>query len=375
MALEQQLQRWKNAGLISPEQVDSIRAFEKRRDRPRLVYAVASLAGLAVAIGLVSIVASNWDLIPGRLKLVLDAVVLIAVGQAVVQLRTRPPTWLGDAATIIFYGLTLASIALIGQVYQLGGNTALALGLWSALTFGVFCLGSSARLGTLWLIGLMVTYFVGLSAFAESGSGRTEHALAAVYWAPLAALELGRSAWLRRVRPSYARVFRALGWTELVALAALTSFAFYDARAPGERIPWLVIGVSLVATGWMCFRIQPTPVGRAERLLLAVTFAASHLPMFMPHGKWALAAALSFIGVFAVLAFVLHRKGRSSLLHVATAAIGVRLLVVYFEVFGTLLDTGLGLVLGGLLTLVITWLWVRKRKDFDQKLRAREIAP
>ena len=373
MALEQQLQRWKNADLISPEQAEHIRAFEKRRDRPRLVYAVAGLAGLAVAIGLVSIVASNWDLIPGRLKLVLDAVVMIAVGQAVVQLRTRPPTWLGDAATIIFHGLTLASIALIGQVYQLGGSTALALGLWSALTFGLFCLGSSARLGTLWLIGLMVTYFAGLSAFAESGSERTEHALAAVYWAPLAALALGRSAWLRRVRPSYARVFRALGWTELVALAALTSFAFYDARAPGERIPWLVIGVSLVATGWMCFRIQPTPVGRAERLLLAVTFAASHLPMFMPHGKWPLAAALSFIGVFAVLAFLLHRKGRSSLLHVATAAIGVRLLVVYFEVFGTLLDTGLGLVLGGLLTLVITWLWVRKRKDFDQKLRAREI--
>jgi uncharacterized membrane protein len=95
----------------------------------------------------------------------------------------------------------------------------------------------------------------------------------------------------------------------------------------------------------------------------------------MPHGKWPLVAALAFIVVFGVVALAAHREGRSRLLHLATAAIGLRLLVIYFEVFGSLLDTGIGLVLGGLLTLLVTWFWARKRRDFDRQLSAREPAP
>jgi uncharacterized membrane protein len=374
MNLEQQLKRWTQAQLVSPEQADRILAFEKRRERPALLYAVAGLAGLAVAVGLISIVASNWDLIPGRMKLALDAVVVIGVGQALVQLAARPAAWLEEATRVAYYGLVLASIALVGQVYQLGGNAAQALLAWSALTFPLMALGRSARVGLLWLLGLELTYFVGLSRLAEGGQSHADHALAAVYWAPLAALALGRSRGVRRLRPQYAEVLRGAGWTQLVLLAAAATLAFYDALARGERTPWLVVGVSLLATAWLSYQTQPTPAGRAERSLLAVAFAACHLPTFMPHGKWPLAAALAFILVFALVALAAHRKGRPRLLHLATAAIGLRLLVAYFEVFGTLLDTGLGLTLGGLLTLLVTWFWARKRRDFDRELSARELS-
>jgi uncharacterized membrane protein len=375
MDLEQNLKRWTEARLVSPDQAERILAFEKQRERPTLLYAVAGLAGLAVAIGLVSIVAANWDLIPGRMKLALDAVVVVGLGQALVLLGTRPPAWLEEAARVAYYGLVLASIALVGQVYQLGGNAAQALLAWSVLTFPLMALGRSARVGSLWLVGLQVTYFVGLSELAEGGSSRADHALAAVYWAPLAALALGRTRWLRRLRPEYADVLRAAAWVELVLLASASSLAFYETLAQGERTPWLVVGVSLVATGWLCYQTEPTPAGRAQRSLLATAFAACHLPLFMPHGKWPLVAALAFIVVFAVVALASHRKGRSRLLHLATAAIGLRLLVIYFEVFGTLLDTGLGLTLGGLLTLLVTWFWARKRREFDRELSAREPAP
>jgi uncharacterized membrane protein len=375
MPLDQQLKRWKEAELISPEQAARIVAFEKHRERPTLLYAVAGLAGLAVAIGLVSIVAANWDLVPGRMKLALDAIAIIALGQAVVHFRAREPAWLEEVAMLVYYGLVLASIALVGQVYQLGGNAAQALLAWSALTFPMLALGQSARVGFLWLIGLEVSYFVSLSEFAEGGQSRSDHALAAVYWAPLVALAVGRSAWLNRRRPSYAQILRGSAWVQLVAMAAAASFAFYDALARAERTPWLVVGISMLATAWLCFRTEATPAGRAQRSLLAVTFAGSHLPLFMPHGKWPIGAAAAFIAVFAVVALVAHRKGRPALLHLATGVIGLRLLVIYFEVFGTLLDTGVGLMLGGLLTLLVTWIWARKRRDFDRELSARESAP
>jgi hypothetical protein len=229
--------------------------------------------------------------------------------------------------------------------------------------------------GFLWLVGLEVSYFVGLSEFAEGGQSRADHALAAVYLAPLAALALGRSRWLSRWRSSYAQVLCGSAWMQLVVMASAASFAFYDALARAERTPWLVVGVSLLATAWLCFTSAGTPAGRAQRSLLAVTFAGCHLPLFMPHGKWPIGAAAAFIVVFGVVALVAHRQSRPALLHLATAAIALRLLVIYFEVFGTLLDTGIGLTLGGLLTLLVTWVWARKRRDFDRELSARESAP
>jgi uncharacterized membrane protein len=50
-------------------------------------------------------------------------------------------------------------------------------------------------------------------------------------------------------------------------------------------------------------------------------------------------------------------------------------LIVYFEVFGSLLDTGLGLVTGGLLTLLLIWFWARKRREFDRELGAIKPTP
>src|SRR5688572_14430523 len=208
MPLDQQLKRWKDAEIISSDQAERILAFEKRRTRPALLYAVAGLAGLAVAIGLISIVASNWDLIPGRMKLVLDVLVVMLLGQAVVYLKGRPPEWLEEAATIVLYGLTLASIALVGQVYQLGGSATQALLAWSVLTFPLMALSSSLRASFLWLVGLEVTYFVALSALAKLGPESSDFALVAVYWAPLVLLALGRSGWLRRLRPAQAHQFR-----------------------------------------------------------------------------------------------------------------------------------------------------------------------
>ena len=375
MSLDQQLKRWTDADLITSDQAERILVFEKHRPRPGFMFAVAALAGFAVALGLVSIVAGNWDLMPGRMKLTLDLIAVIGIGQAVVVARSRSPGWLADAVQLVFLGLVLASIALVGQVYQLGGALWQALLAWSVLTLPLMALGSSPLLGLAWLTGLSVTYFVSLGELAAGGSSWADHALAAVYWAPLIALGLGRAAWLRRLRPGYALVFRAAAWTMLVLMACVASLAFYDGLARGERTPWAVVGVSLVATAALCFDTPSTPAGRARRLLLALLFAASHLPLFMPHGQWPVAAAFSFISVFAVVAWVAHRKGLPKLLHLATAVIGVRLLAIYFEVFGTLLDTGVGLVIGGLLTLAITWFWARKRRDFDRELSARESMP
>ena len=48
------------------------------------------------------------------------------------------------------------------------------------------------------------------------------------------------------------------------------------------------------------------------------------------------------------------------IVNLATAVIAVRVFVAYIEVFGSMLATGAGLIVSGVLLLALAWVWVRK---------------
>jgi hypothetical protein len=89
-----------------------------------------------------------------------------------------------------------------------------------------------------------------------------------------------------------------------------------------------------------------------------------YVPLIFEHSRGGVPAALSFLLVWALIGLAAYRLGRYRALNVATAVLGLRLLIIYFEVFGSLLDTGLGLLTGGLLTLLIAWAWVKKTRQW-----------
>ena len=95
----------------------------------------------------------------------------------------------------------------------------------------------------------------------------------------------------------------------------------------------------------------------------------TYVPVVVSPGDLDLVAALAFIGLWVLVAYTAHQAGLLTLLNLATAVIGIRILIVYFEVFGSLLGTGVGLVTGGMLTLGMVWLWVRKRREFARELK------
>lgn len=374
MALERQLKRWMAAGLIDAGQAERIRSFEKRAARPTLLYAVTGLGGLAMAIGLVSIVAANWDVIPGRLKLALDLGGVAALSYGVLRWIEGGRAWLRETGILVLYGLVLASIALVGQVYQLGGSASVALGAWSLLTFLLMAQGRSTTVGLAWLGGLLATYVAALLELAERLPEASHLALLAAYWAPLVCIAAGRSRWLQRARPHYASVLRGAGFAQLVLSSSAATLGFYEGRRLDTGWSWLGVAVSLAGTAWLSARSREAPAGRASGWLLWAAFLVAHVPLVMPHGDWSVAAALAFIALWWMVAVAAYRAGRGALLHVATALIGLRLLIAYFEVFGSLLGTGVGLVTGGLLTLLMAWIWARKRRELERELPPRAPA-
>lgn len=330
--------------------------------------AIAGLGGLAIAVGIVSIIAANWDAIPGRLKIGIDLALVAGLGYGVRHWEGRGPAWARETSILILAGLVMGSIALVGQVYQLGGKAHEALAVWSLLTALLMSRARSGFAALVWIVGLQVTWASWAIWLAD-----THHleafSLSTVYWPPLLCLLVSQSDWLQQRRPALAHVLGSVGWVELVFCATLGTFAFYEDTAR-ENWTGAYLGsvISLALSAWIITRLAKTPAGNASKILVGVVLALSHLPLFVSPGDLDLLAALSFIGLWVLVAFAAHRAGHAFILNLATAVIGIRILVVYFELFGSLLDTGIGLVVGGLLTLALVWLWDRKRRQFGREL-------
>ncbi|MFN9378093.1 MAG: DUF2157 domain-containing protein, partial [Novosphingobium sp.] len=58
---ERKLRVWQQAGLIDAETAQAIRVWEAENGRPLVLWAVIGIAVLSIALGLISVVAANWE--------------------------------------------------------------------------------------------------------------------------------------------------------------------------------------------------------------------------------------------------------------------------------------------------------------------------
>lgn len=127
MRLATKLDEWQAAGLIDGEVAAAIRSHEDASHRPVALFAVAGLGLLAFALGVLSLVAANWDELSPPLKLSAHIALTATAAVAAAIFARRDRVWAGEGALFLLAALTLAGIALQSQVYQLTGA------LWQAL--------------------------------------------------------------------------------------------------------------------------------------------------------------------------------------------------------------------------------------------------
>src|SRR6516225_845972 len=138
--LIQELKELVRADVISSETAGKITDYlaTRTREKPnRFPVVVNILATLLAGLGLVLLIAHNWDNF-NRLTKTILAFVPILLGQALcafVLLRRKGNTaWQECCAVLLFFGVA-SSISLISQTYHINGSISDFLLTWLLLTF------------------------------------------------------------------------------------------------------------------------------------------------------------------------------------------------------------------------------------------------
>jgi uncharacterized membrane protein len=137
MQFEKELDKLEKAGVLDSDTRIRIESYYAQQPDPsgnRLILAFAILGGLLVGLGILLLVAHNWDSFSKSVRLLLAGLpLLISQGICFWALRNRAgnPRWLEPCCTLVVFSLG-ACIALVSQIYHIPGTMESFLLVWMA---------------------------------------------------------------------------------------------------------------------------------------------------------------------------------------------------------------------------------------------------
>lgn len=156
-----ELEELLQAGIISQSISDDILAYfeSKKKDSPNRLFSIfGALGALLVGLGIILILAHNWDQFSKSVKTIVAFTPLL-VGQiiyAYVLLRkSNQMGWREGATTFLFLAVG-ACISLISQIYNIPGSLGDFLFTWMLLCLPLIYLMRSSLAPLLYLIGITV---------------------------------------------------------------------------------------------------------------------------------------------------------------------------------------------------------------------------
>ncbi|MBT1687490.1 DUF2157 domain-containing protein [Dawidia soli] len=167
-----ELAELEQASIITPDTAERIRAYYAQKPglaANRLVIVFGILGALLTGLGVILIIAHNWDVLGKVPKLAL-ALLPLLLGQAACAFtlikKAESTAWREGAATFLFLSIG-AAIAIVSQVYQIDGSLGGFLLIWMLLAFPIqYILRSSVA--SLLLLGGITWYACDIAYFDRS---------------------------------------------------------------------------------------------------------------------------------------------------------------------------------------------------------------
>jgi uncharacterized membrane protein len=381
------LEAWQQAGLIDRATAERISAYEDQHARPLALWAIIGIGALAIGLGLISVVAANWDDIPGMLRLSIHFALILAVAAGLFWKRkadsendapnstqnSAAEGIFGDAIVFVFAALGLTFFGHLGQYYQTSSPLWQPLLLWLLLFTPLLWLqGRGWLTAALWIGGMILTSIYYAQYYGEMHESLPNFMVAVLMSLP--ALIAAFSTWVSQ------HSSRANFWLrmEQLGLAALL-FGFLGFQLfceisgrhlpPGSSTLEIAGTKALFMAGCaaIVFLTRRTMSGQAIAIVL-IAMALADILAAINAGQSAFVAGVIFMLFWVVVAFAAIRAGWRKAFQAAVAIIAIRLIVLSFQYADDLLGSGIGLIMAGLLTLGIAWGAVRFSKEFAPKI-------
>lgn len=176
------------SGILSEEKANEIRLYYQQQSGGKskqswLIIVFGILGAILIGLGIILIIAHNWDELTRPAKTILAFLPLV-IGQAacvfVILQKSNSTAWREGAASFLFFAVG-ASISLISQIYHIPGDLSSFLLTWMILTIPLVYLLRSSVTSLLFIGG--ITYFACQISYWSHGNQ-----LAIEYWLLLVAI-------------------------------------------------------------------------------------------------------------------------------------------------------------------------------------------
>ncbi len=379
MNIEKKLDVWTKEKLITDIQKKAVLAYEERLKSRSLLYTLLFLGGFCLGLGIISLIAYNWQDISPAVKLVIYFVMLAATGGAAVSASFGSRRLLSETLLFVYALLVLAGIGLIGQIYQLAAHGLQALLFWAVVVSPLLPFARRAWLPFLWLPVLAVSLFDYLYDYPWfSQAFQSFDRLFPGAWQFILILS---AAALYRIfssgRVAFGPLSEALGWWTLFVVVVYVFCADFFGRdifenvfcqncptETGTGLNRLLVWLSLaLLTGAFCW-FNTRRGGKYWSLALFVVLDFSLIAQLLPDNEtvfkiWGALQSLSLLFLAAVYAYTANRVRLQQWI---SGFIALRFFAAYVQVFGSLLTTGFGLIVSGLVLFAVAYAWINWRR-------------
>jgi uncharacterized membrane protein len=393
--LKSRIGKWRDSGLISDEQSDSIIKFEEVSEAPfrlgmrfnRLIVVLSTLGAILIGSGIISFVAANWQGIPAIAKLALLISGQTATYVAAYQLQfVRGFPKVGGA--VMFAGAAWfgANVFLVAQSYHLATNNP-DLMIWWFL--GILPLAYLARSKAITVMAVAI-FTIGIS-WKTAGIGQnTESAYMVMGSLLLIATALYGTGMLhlrRNTLKFHAAPYLVTGALLAIGVTYVLTFDefFRDSRQGSVReiqslgSSYIAIGViisgitiaAVIAAVKNTAKSGETLVSKygesgAVALVIAFGWFAAALPFNSPAPYVVAFNLLLIVLIFGTITLGIVNK-REALVNIGIIFFVIDLSTRYIELTVDMLDTSLAFIIGGILLLGVGYGMERARRKLLQQ--------
>ncbi len=366
---ERKLKAWQEAGLIDVSTADKIRKWEAEHAKPLALWSIVGIAALTIGLGLISLIAANWEAIPGTIRLGIHFALMLALASWLYLKSAAHPAF-REAGLFVLGALGLTFFGHIGQVYQTSSPLWQPLALWMLLFTPLFLgFGKSWPIAAGWMAGLIGT----VQTFASTWFDNGDTIRATTVWGfatALPMLVIPAAAWMRARsnRPDFWRQLEQIALTyavigaSFIIIASASNSGIWGVSDGKSQTALMTHSLTAIVAAAACYAARRDRSGQAVAGILAMA-GVLNLIAFPITGNVIIPALLFLVFWIGIAAASIYASWRG-VFQLAVAVIALRLIILSFELADDLLGSGFGLIIAGMLTLGIAGIAFRISRKF-----------